>query len=219
MNIGGKDEKVSLFCGCNKHFPAYAYCINFLPCAFVYPYYEGASMKAKGDELEKHVLKAGAVYEFEGRARIEKTNPAIRIKSRKGRSITGRLDGKGTVDFKGCLRNGRHFAFDAKESAGASFPLKNVAEHQIIDLKATEEYAGIAFLLVYMRRYRAVYCVSLPDIYYTEKTGRKSIPIEYMRKHCYECMPGFGGVVYDFLPYIFRADYDLKMQENQLSLI
>ena len=47
--------------------------------------------------------------------------------------------------------------FDAKECAGDTFSLNNVHEHQISFMSEFEEQNGVAFLLIYFKKYDTYY--------------------------------------------------------------
>jgi recombination protein U len=59
---------------------------------------------------------------------------------------------KSTVDFIGCLNDGRMVAFDCKECSSDRFPLSNIKEHQYGYLRQINEYGGKAFILLYFSK-------------------------------------------------------------------
>jgi len=63
---------------------------------------------------------------------------------------------KSTVDYIGVVQ-GVPVCFDAKECAGDTFNLRNVHEHQIQFMKEFEQQNGVAFLLIYFKKYDVYY--------------------------------------------------------------
>jgi recombination protein U len=63
---------------------------------------------------------------------------------------------KSTVDYIGVVQ-GIPVCFDAKECAGDTFSLNNVHEHQISFMSEFEEQNGVAFLLIYFKKYDTYY--------------------------------------------------------------
>ncbi|MGL4344456.1 MAG: Holliday junction resolvase RecU [Cellulosilyticaceae bacterium] len=89
------------------------------------------------------------------------------------------FDQKSTVDYIGIVQ-GVSICFDAKETTKENLPLGNVHEHQIQFMEAFEAQGGIAFLIVYFKKYEAYYILTFEKLkmFYdnAKQGGRKSIP-------------------------------------------
>lgn len=100
-----------------------------------------------------------------------------------------------TTDYNGIYK-GKYIDFDAKENHNkTSFPLANVAEHQIEHLKMIQKHGGIAFLLVAWNIYDEFYLLPFDVLneYWenSKKDGRKSIPYETFKNRAYLVKEGY----------------------------
>lgn len=91
------------------------------------------------------------------------------------------FDQKSTVDYIGIVQ-GVSICFDAKETTKENLPLANVHDHQIDFMEAFEGQGGIAFLIVYFKKYESYYFFPYRELkkHYdiAKNGGRKSIPIK-----------------------------------------
>ena len=89
-----------------------------------------------------------------------------------------------TTDYNGIYR-GYYIDFEAKETQNkSSFPLKNIHDHQIEHLLRVEEHGGIAFVLIYVKVWDAIYLVpasALKTFHNRSKNGRKSITFDELK--------------------------------------
>ena len=99
------------------------------------------------------------------------------------------FDEKSTVDYIGVIQ-GIPVCFDAKECAGATFPLRNIHEHQMRFMEDFEGQDGISFFVIFYTGKHKMYYVPYSHI---EKFwiravngGRKSITYEEMIQGSYE---------------------------------
>ena len=135
------------------------------------------------NELESRIKKANLMYRKKRLAVIQKLEVPIRLTN------SGLVATLSTVDFygvflygKGKRRRGIPIAFEAKETENAtSFPLANIHQHQLEYLKLWIEVGGMGFFLIHFKKLYPdkafVTPVDLIDSYWSNPTGRKSIPI------------------------------------------
>ena len=142
----------------------------------------------RGDELEEQINRTNDLYREKGLAVVQKVPTPIkpiRIDS-ENRTITlAYFEQKSTVDYIG-VAQGVAICFDAKETAKQSLPMSNIHDHQIAFMESFRKQGGIAFLLVYFKKYNEYYFLPieiLKPLYDAAKSGgRKSIPYEQFDK-------------------------------------
>lgn len=150
----------------------------------------------RGRRFEEIVEASNRHYRAEGLAVIAKTDAKMR-------KIGGKWvhAEKGPPDFLGCFM-GAAVAFDAKDTAEASFPLKHIIEkpHQLRFLLDVEKMGGLAFFLVRMKKYDRFFALPASQVneaveQHIKHGARKSIPLEDMTN---EVFRGFH-VALDYL--------------------
>ena len=160
----------------------------------------------RGKFFENSIIATNNGYLARGMGFIEKVEPTIQItKERPPNRVEGFKKGKGFVDFFGCSQ-GRAIAFEAKKTnSRTSFPLNNIAEHQMIILRTWQNQGGIAFFLVSFEKLGEVYVIKYDQVNeFWEaalKGGRKSIPYDYFLLNC-ELVKQDRGVPLDYLKCI-----------------
>lgn len=89
-----------------------------------------------------------------------------------------------TLDYNG-LYKGKYIEFDAKETINkTSFPLSNVHEHQVLQIRNVIRHGGIVFLIIRMNSIN--YLLTGEDfINFVDKETRKSIPYSYIEEKAY----------------------------------
>lgn len=156
----------------------------------------------RGKSFEQLIQKSNHTYARKKWGYIEKAEPAVKVKSKRGKFITGWFEGKGFVDYFG-ISNGRALAFEAKSTRERNrFPLDNVKKHQVDALEFWHEQGGVAFILVEFFKYKEVYFVPY-DLFYPWwhdqfHGGRKSIPYDWFIEHC-DLVKADRGVLLDYL--------------------
>lgn len=113
----------------------------------------------RGSMLEEMINITNSKYREKSLALIQKVPTPItpiRIDKENRHINLAFFEQKSTVDYIGVVQ-GIPVCFDAKECAGDTFNLRNVHEHQIQFMKEFEGQNGVAFLLIYFKKY---------DIYY-----------------------------------------------------
>ncbi len=113
----------------------------------------------RGSMLEEMINMTNSKYREKGLALIQKVpTPITPINiDKENRHITlAYFEQKSTVDYIGVVQ-GIPVCFDAKECAVDTFSMNNVHEHQITFMKEFEKQKGIAFLLIYYKKYDVYY--------------------------------------------------------------
>lgn len=142
----------------------------------------------RGDELEVQINRTNDLYSEKGLAVVQKIPTPIkpiRIDS-ENRTITlAYFEKKSTVDYMGVVQ-GIAVCFDAKETTKNFLPMSNIHAHQVAFMKDFSKQGGIAFLIVYFRKYDEYYFLPISTLapFYEEARngGRKSIPYEKFDK-------------------------------------
>jgi recombination protein U len=134
----------------------------------------------RGSMLEEMINLTNSKYREKGLALIQKVpTPITPINIDKvNRHITlAYFEQKSTVDYIGVVQ-GVPICFDAKECAVDTFSMNNVHEHQIAFMKEFEAQNGIAFLLIYYKKYEVYYYLTYERLFEfwqrAENGGRKS---------------------------------------------
>jgi Penicillin-binding protein-related factor A, putative recombinase len=151
-----------------------------------------------GRNLEDLLDRTHSVYAVQKKANIEK-NPVEWVYTSQSQYNTLRNNRadivavtnnaryikrkKSDVDYAGVVApSGRFITFDAKETTGKSFPLSNVAEHQIQTLLKKAECGALAGLMIYFSDLDRLFFLEIDyvdaaNIEMLYKKGRKSIPL------------------------------------------
>lgn len=158
----------------------------------------------RGKSLEVAIETANAQYDAREVALIDKVAVPVKVKAlnKEGRVADGWYEHKSTVDYKG-ITNGVSIAFDAKSTTNkASFPLKNIKNHQIAYLRKHQQQKGISFMLIEFAVHHEHYIIMFDQLAEwwagAVQGGRKSIPHEFFIENCIRCGPG-RGIALDYL--------------------
>ena len=165
------------------------------------PNVKNRAMANKGMASERLLDRVNQQYLLKGIADIRKLPTPVKIMKVTGSKVEGiRIKGY-LVDYLG-VYNGRAVAFDMKECADASFPLKNIESHQYDMLKNWHENGALCFLVVYMKRvdtyYRLPFEVLQESWQLRESGGRKSIQQKVFDEHCI-ALKSQNGILLDYL--------------------
>lgn len=140
----------------------------------------------RGDVLEDLILLTNDYYNRTGLARVDKVHIPIKVVEidESGLIRKAFFEKKSTVDFIGVIQ-GLAVAFDVKETALKSLPLKNIHLHQVEYMDSIQQQRGLAFLIVHFKFCDEYYLVpnEMVQHYYksTDQAGkRKSIPYAAM---------------------------------------
>lgn len=120
----------------------------------------------RGSMLEEMINITNNKYREKNLALIQKVpTPITPIKiDKENRHINlAFFEQKSTVDYIGVVQ-GVPVCFDAKECAGDTFSLRNVHDHQIQFMKEFEQQDGVAFLLIYFKKYNIYYYMTFKTL-------------------------------------------------------
>lgn len=172
----------------------------------------------RGSMLEEMINLTNTKYREKHLALIQKVpTPITPINiDKENRHITlAYFEQKSTVDYIGAVQ-GVPVCFDAKECAGNSFSLNNVHEHQINFMREFEEQEGIAFLLIYFKKWNVYYYLTFEKLLgfwqRAKNGGRKSFLFEELDL-AYE-IPLQNGVCIHYLEIL---KLDLLRRENTVK--
>ena len=170
----------------------------------------------RGSMLEELINLTNSKYREKGLALIQKVpTPITPINiDKENRHITlAYFEQKSTVDYIGVVQ-GVPVCFDAKECAVDTFSMNNVHEHQVEFMKEFEEQSGIAFLLIYYKKYEMFYYLTFDKLLEfwerKENGGRKSFRFDELDSS-YQ-IPLLGGGCIHYLDILQR---DLERRDNQ----
>ena len=145
----------------------------------------------RGMTLEEDINLTNAYYIEKGIAFIyKKPTPiqVIKVDYSKNSAIIKEAYFKepSTTDYNG-LYKGRYIDFDAKETESkTSFPIKNIHNHQITQIKNIIKNNGIGFLIIRFNKLNKTYLLLGEDlISFINNNERKSIPLTYFEKYAY----------------------------------
>ena len=177
--------------------------------------------RGKGMALENMIEEANKLYKVQGGARVHPTYPHVTIHSRgAGGRITGRLSGKGAVDYWGVLKGGRAVCFDAKELKSGCLPISRIKEHQRDDIATCHNMGGISGVILLYERSR-IYWIPAETIIQADmratRGGRKSIPADEIQQ-CPEILPTLNTCRCDWMPVVMRLEDEKRVEESQLKL-
>lgn len=166
----------------------------------------------RGKHLERLIDITNRQYRHAGRATVHKIPTPVQITSRNGRYVSGKLGSGELVDYIG-MSNGRAIAFDAKQTAGTSFPLGNIQPHQFDFLERWHDHDGIAFLIVHFSKKDEYYYLSFEHLErwkeHMDGGGRKSIPYAFFQSDC-ERIESSNGYLLDYLSAVGRDRSDVN---------
>ena len=103
---------------------------------------------------------------------------------------------KGSVDFMGQY-GADPVAFEAKSTENkTSFPLKNIADHQLQWLQAVDQLGGFAFILFEIKQAAAIYRMTYKQLEaFMQENDRRSIPFDFFEKNCFKASFSTNGVL------------------------
>lgn len=166
----------------------------------------------RGMDFESEINETNAYYLQKDLCVVYKRPTPIKIVkvdyTRGAKIKEAYFETQSTTDYNGVYK-GRYLDFEAKECRSkTSFPLHNVPAQQIEHLKRVIAHGGIAFFLIRFTSVDETYF--LPASYlisFLQSGGRKSIPIDEVRKNGARVKEGFRPR-YDYLSLV--DDFFLK---------
>ena len=140
----------------------------------------------RGMTLESEINDSNRYYlENDIAVVYKKPTPIKVVKQVNEKIINAYFEKPSTTDYNG-LYKGKYIDFEAKETKGVSFPLKNIHPHQIRHLENIERHGGICFLIVRFVNVNETYLLFEKDFdYFIKNNTRKSIPIDYFKEKGY----------------------------------
>lgn len=140
----------------------------------------------RGMTLESEINDSNRYYlENDIAVVYKKPTPIKVVKQVNEKIINAYFEKPSTTDYNG-LYKGKYIDFEAKETKGVSFPLKNIHPHQIRHLENIERHGGICFLIVRFVNVNETYLLFERDFdYFIKNNTRKSIPIDYFKEKGY----------------------------------
>ena len=122
-----------------------------------------------------------------------------------------RPSGSSGLDYIGVVQ-GRAVTFDCKQTRQASFPLRNILEHQLQEAREWEANGGNAFWLIEFRRFDLCYRVPHTGltrlIELADEHGRKSIPHDWMRSEW--VVRSRAGLILDYLAGMYEVPKEVE---------
>ena len=152
----------------------------------------------KGMELESSIKNSNDFYNSMEICFItKKPTPIHIVKVKNGLISEAYFEEDSTLDYYGIYK-GKYIEFDCKETnSSTSFPIKNLANHQLNQLKTIDKLGGIAFLIIEFIYYSEYYILTYSDIKNClENSSSKSIKIDYFRKNCIKIRQGYYPRLY-----------------------
>ncbi len=113
-----------------------------------------------------------------------------------------------TTDYNGIYK-GKYIDFEAKETTSkTSFPLNNIHKHQIKHLESIYKHGGIGFLIVRFTKLNHTFLLEIHKLLdFLKNSDRKSIPLEYFKKHGYIIKDKYNPRV-DYIEIINKLYFD-----------
>lgn len=111
---------------------------------------------------------------------------------------------KSTTDYNGIYK-GKYIDYEAKETTASSFNFSYIFKHQLDHLKLIKEHGGLAFVLVYFKKFGEAYILDIDDFLIFHdlalKGNRKSIPLSSFQEKGKKIELGYAPPV-DYLKSI-----------------
>jgi recombination protein U len=127
----------------------------------------------------------------------------VKVDYSKGAKIVDAyFEKQSTTDYNGVYK-GRYLDFEAKNTKNkTSFPLNNIAIHQINHLKNVIKHGGIAFFIIQFELLNKIFVIDAQYVIdFYEGSERKSIPLDCFLKNGVELKSGYNPRL-DYIPAI-----------------
>jgi recombination protein U len=152
-----------------------------------------SSYANKGMNFEYMIEQANAFYFQNGIAAILKIPTSFKVVRRfnprttKSEIVSCYPEKKSTVDFIGQAGD-KPIHFEAKSTSNkTSFPLNNIADHQLQWLETVDKLGGKAFFLIEIVKQRKIYRITYKQLQdFKASNKRKSIPFSFFENECFE---------------------------------
>lgn len=167
----------------------------------------------RGMSFEAAINDSNNYYLAHGRAVIHKKPTPVQIvkvdypKRSRAKIIEAYFRQASTTDYSGVYQ-GHYIDFEVKETRQkTAMPLKNFHSHQIEHMDQVLRQRGICFVLLHFSTLKETYLLPAAALieFYRIENGKKSMPIDYIRKHGFKIE--MGG--YPSLPYLEIVEKNL----------
>ena len=133
-------------------------------------------LKSRGMMLENSLNITNEFYLLKNRANIHKKPTPVQVvkvsypERSKAKIIEAYYKIPSTTDYNG-IYNGKYIDFEAKETVNSSFYFKHIYEHQVKHLLSIDELGGIAFVIIYFKKFNEIYIIDIKEFnkYYSNK--------------------------------------------------
>ena len=154
-----------------------------------------------GKQFEQMIEQANHVYKLQGKALVFKSEPSVKtIRGQAGKIVKTIYAEANGLDYFGTLAGGKGIFFEAKQTKGKSFPLKNIKPHQAETIRTLDKLQTTTFLLVRFSDVGKMYLLP-PDAFlqawdgWTMYSNRASIPLSTFEAHGTEIAAANGCAV------------------------
>lgn len=155
----------------------------------------------RGMALEQSLNISNLYYKNKNVAVIYKKPTPIQIvkvdyPKRESAKITeAYYQSKSTTDYNGVYK-GRYIDYEAKETTASSFNFSYIFAHQLEHLQLVKSHGGLAFVLVYFKKFEEAYILDIDDflIFHAQalKGNRKSIPLSAFQEKGQKIETGYA---------------------------
>jgi len=158
---------------------------------------KSTTMKSRGMLLENSLNMSNEYYLLKNKANIHKKPTPIQVvrvdypDRTKAKIVEAYYKIPSTTDYNG-IYNGKYIDFEAKETSNSSFYFKHIYEHQVKHLLSVNDLGGIAFVIIYFKKYNEIYIIDIKDFnkYYSDSTI-KCINIDLARTIGFLCVQSY----------------------------
>ncbi len=152
----------------------------------------------RGMELESSINDSNSFYNEKKISYIYKKPTPIKVVTLNGKVITKAFfEGDSTLDYCGIYCK-KFIEFEAKSTKSkTSFPLKNIAEHQLNHLLLINKLGGISFLIIEFAALNEYYLLSCSILEnFILNSRHKSIKIDFFIKNAIKIKQGYHPRLY-----------------------
>lgn len=153
--------------------------------------------KSQGMTLENELNVSNEYYIKHNKANIHKKPTPVQVvrvdypARNKAKIVEAYYKLPSTTDYNGIYRM-KYIDYEAKETQNSAFYFKFIYEHQIDHLLKIDELGGIAFVIIYFKKYNEIYIIDIKDFYrYYNNPEYKCITIEMVRLIGKKCELGY----------------------------
>ena len=160
----------------------------------------------RGMNLEEDINLTNEYYLSKNICLVTKRPTPINIVkvdySKGAKIVDAYFEKQSTTDYNGVYK-GRYLDFEAKNTKNkTSFPLNNVATHQITHLKNVIKHGGIAFFVIQFELLNKIFLIDAKYVIdFYEGNERKSIPLDCFLNNGIEIKQGYNPRI-DYIPAV-----------------